>query len=615
MSATHTRPSPAEIAIRKAARTAKQAAKVARRAAERLERENIDRLERELIAHPASSPRLYGPLAVGASLSGDPAVSMLQLAEITREMDGEVVWVRCRMANCRAASKRLFFELRAGGVVMQALMEAMPRNMMRYCAKIPRESIVLLQLTVRATKRQIKCSSPVLMYVECLAHRCYVESLAAAQLPFQLRDAKRPGLWCTDAKTAGGEATVGRDVLLDNRVLALRTSTNRSIMRIRSGVVNAFRQFFIARDFIEIHTPKLLGSASEGGSAAFHVDYFGQDACLAQSPQFFKQMAIVADFGCVFEVGAVYRAEKSNTPRHLCEFVGMDFEMEIQQHYHEVVGALADVFVTIFDELCESFAGDLEVVRAQYPSENPIYHPAGETLVLSFAKCYKLMQLQCCALLRLEAQDQRVELGVGSGEGEWTPWTEEKLEEFGWRMNPGEDLATRTEICLGLLIKANPFGLQRHGVDFYIVDKFPMAARPFYTMPELGAGDGDDGELQALCADDVGLQQVLADATRRCETIGYSHSYDAFLRGQEITSGAQRIHNSAMLEASVAAYEKDGVKIDRNSIAAYLDSFTFACVPHGGAGIGLERVVFLFLSLPNIRQATMFPRTADRCAP
>lgn len=88
---------------------------------------------------------------------------------------------------------------------------------------------------------------------------------------------------------------------------------------------------------MELHTPKLIAGASEGGASVFKLDYKGQPACLAQSPQLHKQMAICADFGRVFEIGPVFRAEDSFTHRHLCEFTGLDFEMEIKEHYFEVL--------------------------------------------------------------------------------------------------------------------------------------------------------------------------------------------------------------------------------------------------------------------------------------
>lgn len=108
-----------------------------------------------------------------------------------------------------------------------------------------------------------------------------------------------------------------------------------------------FRQSLLDEDFVELHTPKLIAGASEGGASVFKLDYKGQPACLAQSPQLHKQMAICADFGRVFEIGPVFRAEDSFTHRHLCEFTGLDFEMEIKEHYFEVLWRCALISFTL----------------------------------------------------------------------------------------------------------------------------------------------------------------------------------------------------------------------------------------------------------------------------
>lgn len=110
------------------------------------------------------------------------------------------------------------------------------------------------------------------------------------------------------------------------------------IMEIKSlsCILQKFREYFLSKNFVGIHSPKLIAGSSEGGAAVFKLQYNGQPACLAQSPQLYKQMAICGGFERVFEVGPVFRAENSNTHRHLCEFVGLDAEMEIKEHYFEV---------------------------------------------------------------------------------------------------------------------------------------------------------------------------------------------------------------------------------------------------------------------------------------
>ena len=142
-------------------------------------------------------------------------------------------------------------------------------------------------------------------------------------------------------------------------------------MRVQAAVCALFRGSLSEQGFVEVHTPKLLPGASEGGADAFRTDYFGQEACLAQSPQLYKQMAIAADMERVFEIGPVFRAEKSNTRRHLCEFTGLDMEMAFFNHYNEVVRVLHRVLVDIFRGLESQCAAELAAVRDQFPSAPP----------------------------------------------------------------------------------------------------------------------------------------------------------------------------------------------------------------------------------------------------
>ncbi|KAL6974260.1 Aspartate--tRNA ligase 2, cytoplasmic [Sarracenia purpurea var. burkii] len=130
-----------------------------------------------------------------------------------------------------------------------------------------------------------------------------------------------------------------------------------------------FRQFLLSEGFVEIRTPKLNAGSSEGGSAVFKLDYKGHSACLAQSPQLHKQMAICGDCGRIFEIGPVFRAEDSYTQRHLCEFTGLDVEMEIKEHYSEVMDVVDRLFVMMFDSLNERCQKELEAIGKQYPFE------------------------------------------------------------------------------------------------------------------------------------------------------------------------------------------------------------------------------------------------------
>lgn len=111
---------------------------------------------------------------------------------------------------------------------------------------------------------------------------------------------------------------------LDNRVIDLRTPARQAIFKVSSGVRQLFRDFCLNRNFIEIHTPKLIGGTFEGGCNVFKLSCFNLAACLAQSPQLYKQICVMADFQRVFEIGPVFRAENAFSHRHMCEFMGLD---------------------------------------------------------------------------------------------------------------------------------------------------------------------------------------------------------------------------------------------------------------------------------------------------
>ncbi|RHZ65637.1 aspartyl-tRNA synthetase, cytoplasmic [Aspergillus thermomutatus] len=321
---------------------------------------------------------------------------------------------------------------------------------------------------------------------------------------------------------------------LNNRLLDLRTPTSQSIFRLQSALCNIFRTSLDEQGFIEIHTPKLQGSATESGASVFQVNYFGRDAFLAQSPQLAKQMAIAADFERVYEIGAVFRAENSNTHRHLTEYTGLDLEMAIDEHYHEMLDVLDAVIKNILKGVYGRYRREIEIVKHQFPSEDVVW--LEETPIIRFSDGIKM------------------------------------LNDSGWRDEDGnplpedEDLHTRDEIRLGELVK------EKYGTDYYILDKFPVEARPFYTMP-----DPEDPR--------------------------FTNSFDIFVRGQEIVSGGQRIHDPRMLEENMRR-----VGINPDTMEDYMEGFRWGAPPHAGAGVGLERLLMLLLKLGNIRLASLFHR-------
>ena len=165
--------------------------------------------------------------------------------------------------------------------------------------------------------------------IEMIPESIEIESIADA-LPIVRKE-----IAATKKKKAVERSSI--DQRIDYRWIDLRTDENQLMFKAQSCFVNAMRQFLLERSFIEIHTPKLIAAASESGSEVFKVDYFDRNAYLAQSPQFYKQMAMAAGFERIFETGPVFRAEKSYTNKHSTEFSGFDLEFSYITSYKDVM--------------------------------------------------------------------------------------------------------------------------------------------------------------------------------------------------------------------------------------------------------------------------------------
>lgn len=159
------------------------------------------------------------------------------------------------------------------------------------------------------------------------------------------------------------------------RYLDLRRPENLLIFRIQTALEHAMREYWIREGFIELHSPKLMGSPSEGGAEVFALEYFGRPAYLAQSPQFYKQMAMAAGFDRVFEIGPVFRADPSFTTRHSTEFTGLDMEMSWVESHEDVMAfeerwlrdALERVKAQFGDAARETFGVEIIVPEVPFP--------------------------------------------------------------------------------------------------------------------------------------------------------------------------------------------------------------------------------------------------------
>jgi len=292
--------------------------------------------------------------------------SFRNIATLDASAEGTSIWLRGRVATSRAVGKGIFLVLRQNMNTCQAICwqgPSVPKAMVKYASSISLESVV--DVLALVTKPQEPIASCTLKHLELQVKEIHVVS-RASELPFMIDDASRSE---ADAE-ASGMPTVSQDTALNFRWVDLRTPANQAIFRIQSGVCALFREYLSSQGFIEIHTPKLIGGASEGGSNVFTLKYFEQPACLAQSPQFYKQMAAACGgLDRVMEIGPVFRAENSNTHRHLCEFTGLDFEMAISEHYYEALEVMGSLFNYIFDGIADRFHHELVTISQQYPFE------------------------------------------------------------------------------------------------------------------------------------------------------------------------------------------------------------------------------------------------------
>ncbi len=332
---------------------------------------------------------------------------------------------------------------------------------------------------------------------------------------------------------------------LDYRWLDLRNPRNRLIFLIEAEMVRAAREWFRRHGFVEIFTSKLVGSATEGGAEVFPVLYFDKQAFLAQSPQLYKQMGVIAGFERVFEIAPAFRAEPHHTTRHLTEYTSIDFEMGFIDSYMDVLETAVQVI--------------LEMVRAaleKYRDEIREYFPDA---VLETPR-YRVVTME-------EARDL--------------------LAAHGKELPPGADLDSEAERLLGRIMREK-------GYDIVAVTRYPWAARPFYTMP-CTCTEGEAG-LPECC-------RGLRPETPTC-------SFDILFRGLEVATGGQRQHNPDCL---VEQLKSKG--LHPASFKWYIDMFRHGAPPHGGAGIGLERVTMQLLGLKNIREARLTPRDPERLTP
>ncbi|MGC4896844.1 aspartate--tRNA(Asn) ligase [Micromonospora sp. DT31] len=225
--------------------------------------------------------------------------------------------------------------------------------------------------------------------------------------------------------------TAGLATQLDHASTALRHPTRSAALRISAAAVAGFRGTLDRRDFVEVHTPKVVGSSTESGANVFALDWFGRPAYLAQSPQFYKQL-MVGVFERVYEVGPVFRAEPHDTVRHLAQYTSLDVELGFVTDHRDVMAVLRDTLAGMLAAVEERAGGALATLGVPVPAVPADIPSVHFTDALTIA-------------------------GASADE---------------------PDLAPAHERALG------EWALREHGSDFLFVTGYPMAKRPFYTHPD-----------------------------------------------------------------------------------------------------------------------------------
>lgn len=321
------------------------------------------------------------------------------------------------------------------------------------------------------------------------------------------------------------------DQKLDYRWIDLRTDKNMLMMKVQTSFVKYVREFLDLNNFVEMHSPKIISQPSESGSDLFTLDYFGEKAYLTQSPQFYKQMAMASGLDKIFEIGPVFRAEKSFTNRHATEFTGIDVEISWVKDVEEVMSFEEKLITYAFEKVNKDFGKEIK-------------HQFGIELVVP----------------KLPFPRIKMEKAI------------EILQDMDYDIEFGEDFSTEHEKVLGeYLVKKN-------GHEFYFITDYPADFRAFYHQ--------------------------------RYPNSNIAKGYDLYYKGMEITTGAIREHRYEILKNQGLAKGNSQEKIQ-----FYLDFFKYGCPPHGGFGIGLDRMTMIMLNIPTIKEAMYIFRGPTRIKP
>jgi len=335
-------------------------------------------------------------------------------------------------------------------------------------------------------------------------------------LPLELETRKTPALL---------------DTRMNQRPLDLRKPENQAIFKIQAKLVEGMQNYLYKNNFIQIFTPCLMGTASESGSDVFVIPYFKTEAFLRQDPQLHRELTLIGGLDKIFDLGPNWRAELSHTPYHLCEHRGLAPEMAFIKDETDTMRLEEQVVIESIKFVNQNCKEELELL------EKKLEIPKTPFPELRFPKIYDI------------------------------------LKEMGFKIRIGEDLNREAETLLWEYVK------DKYGHDFYFINRFPFAVKPFYVM-------------------------------RVDEEPEWARSVDMVFKGLEMSSGGQREHRYEQMIKNIK--EK---KLNLENLRWFTEFFRYGAPPMGGFCLGIERFTMKLLDLSNIREAVLFARTPERILP
>lgn len=343
-------------------------------------------------------------------------MNRIEIKNLENYFDQEIE-LQAFVDNIRDLQYVQFVILRDSSAKVQMTIEKSDENnkeLIEIISNLPLES------TVKITGKVVKNEKVKLRGMEIIPTSIAVTSTSLNELPIDIKN----------------KDNALRETRLDYRFLDLRREDNNLFFKCETLIEHAMREYWINNEFMEIHTPKIAAGAAESGAEVFKIDYFGEEACLSQSPQFYKQMAIAAGFDKVFEIGPAFRAENSHTSYHATEINMADVEVGFIDSYEDIMDIEEEWLKYTINRVNEVYGEDIKKTFNVELTRTDNQFPR-----ITFTEAKRILKEECHFI----------------GERE-------------------DDFERQEEILLCEYFK------KKENSDFVFVTKFPFSARPFYHM-------------------------------------------------------------------------------------------------------------------------------------